>query len=132
MRPDVDPVVDEAFRLGHDGQLPWAFAVQLRLMFNGSTSEVHTPAFEPAVFQAFMQALAGAVDRPVVDGSLTITPDGTVAYGEGQPGRKLEVDATRTRLEDALGRPDVNSVELVVDEMPPTVTARTSPRPGAG
>jgi vancomycin resistance protein YoaR len=124
VRPEVDPVVDEAFRLGHDGSSLARLALQLRLMVNGSAYEVQAPAFDPAAMQAFMQALAGAVDRPVVDGSLSIKPDGTVAYGDGMAGRKLQIDATRTRLEAALGRSDTSTVELVVEETPPNVSAQ--------
>jgi vancomycin resistance protein YoaR len=124
VRPEVEPVVDEAFRLGHDGSFLARIALQLRLAVNGSAYEVRTPAFDPAVMQAFMQALAGAVDRPVVDGSLAINPDGTVAYVDGKAGRKLQVDATRIRLEETLARPDTASVDLAVDEIQPNVSAQ--------
>lgn len=124
VRPEVEPVVDEAFRLGHEGSFLNRLGLQLRLAVNGSAYEVRSPAFDPAAMQAFMQALSGAVDRPVVDGSLAINPDGTVAYVDGKPGRKLQVDATRVRLEEALARPDNVNVELVVDEVQPAISAQ--------
>jgi vancomycin resistance protein YoaR len=71
--------------------------------------------------QAFMQALAGAVNRPTSDAKLALSPEGTVDYVEGQAGRQLQVEATQHRLEDALARPEVAYVELVIDEQQPKV-----------
>jgi len=86
-------------RRSYPGRLVTSFG----FAFNGASYEFTPRAFDPAVFQGFMQALAGAVDRPVVDGSLSITPDGQLPTS--WPGcRKLQVDATQARLEDALGR----------------------------
>jgi len=122
VRPDVEPVVDEAYRLGRDGSLPARLALQVRLVFDGGHYEVRTPAFDPVVLEAFMQALAGAVDRPVVDGSLALAPEGTVNYVDGKAGRKLQVDPTRARLEEALARPDASYVDLAVEESQPAVS----------
>jgi vancomycin resistance protein YoaR len=84
---------------------------------------VNTPGIDPIAMGAFMQALAGAVDRPTSDAQLSLSPDGTVAFVEGQPGRQLQAEATQRRLEDALSRPDENYVELVVVEQQPHVTS---------
>ena len=121
VRPDVEPVLDEAFKLGREGNLFGRSAFQLQLAFNGASHEVHAPGFDPVAMGAFMQALAGAVDRPTTDASLALRPEGTVEYVDGQSGRTLQVEATQRRLEEALLRPDVGHVELLIDEQVPRV-----------
>ncbi|MFN8637191.1 MAG: VanW family protein [Chloroflexota bacterium] len=121
VRPDVEPVIDDAMKLGRDGSLFSRLSFQLQLAFNRDSHEVQSPGFDPVAMDAFMQALAGAVNRPMSDASLSLTPDGTVELVEGRPGRELQVDATQRRLEDALARPDTNYVELVIAEQVPKV-----------
>jgi vancomycin resistance protein YoaR len=121
VRPDVEPVLDEAFKLGREGNLLARLAFQVQLAYNGSSHEVHAQGFDPVAMGAFMQALAGAVERPTTDAGLALRPEGTVEYVEGQSGRKLQVDATQRRLEEALARPDVGYVELLIEEQPPRV-----------
>jgi vancomycin resistance protein YoaR len=121
VRPDVEPVVDEAFKLGREGNIFARMGTQLRLMFNGSADEVHAPSFDPATMGAFMQALAGAVDRPTSDARIALTSDGAVNYIEGQPGRQLQAQATQQRLEEALASPTVGTVELAIIEEQPKV-----------
>jgi len=121
VRPDVEPVVDEAFKLGREGNLFGRLALQLQLAFNGASHEVQAPGFDPVAMGAFMQALAGAVDRPTTDASLALKPEGAVEYVDGESGRKLQVEATQRRLEEALVRPDVGYVELAIEEQEPRV-----------
>lgn len=121
VRPDVEPVVDEAFRLGREGNIFSRAAVQLRLLFNGSAYEVQNPGFDQATMGAFMQALAGAVNRPTSDARIALSPDGSVSFVEGQAGRQLQVQQTQQRLEEALARADVSTVELVIAEEQPKV-----------
>ena len=121
VRPDVEPVLDEAFTLGREGNLLARLAFRLQLAFNGSSHEVHAQGFDPVAMAAFMQALAGALERPVTDAGLALRPDGTVEYVEGQAGRKLQVEATQRRLEEALAHAEVGYVELAVEEQQPLV-----------
>lgn len=121
VRPDVEPVVDEAFKLGREGNIFSRLGLQLRLALNGSSFEVQAPGFDPATMGAFMQALAGAVDRPTTDARIALTPEGTVSYIDGLPGRQLQNQATQQRLEEALARPEVTTVELVINEERPKV-----------
>jgi len=121
VRPDVEPVLDEAFKLGREGNLISRLAFQLQLAFNGASHEIHAPGFHPVAMGAFMQALAGAVDRPTNDAGLALRPEGVVEYVEGQSGRQLQAEATQRRLEEALARSDVGYVELVIEEQVPRV-----------
>jgi hypothetical protein len=121
VRPDVEPVVDEAFKLGREGSILSRLAFQLQFGFNDASHEVNTPSYDAAAMGAFMQALAGAVDRPTSDARLALTPDGAVQFVEGQPGRRLQVDGTQRRLEEALERPEVSAVELLIEEDMPKV-----------
>src|SRR3954453_19585669 len=122
VRPDVEPVIDEAFKLGREGNIVSRLVFQLQLAINGSSHEVHAQGYDPVAMGAFMQALAGAVDRPTSDAKLSLPPDGTVAYVDGQAGRTLQVDATQRRLEEALTRPDVGYVELAIEEQQPRIS----------
>ena len=121
VRPDVEPVVDEAFKLGREGNIFSRLGLQLGLALNGSSYEVQAPGFDAATMGAFMQALAGAVDRPTSDARIALTPEGTVNYIEGQPGRQLQAQQTQQRLEEALARPDVTTVELAINEEAPKI-----------
>lgn len=121
VRPDVEPVIDDAFKLGREGSIFARLAFQLQLFTRGDSHEVQAPGFDPVAMGAFMQALAGAVDRPTSDAKLALVPDGTVQYVEGFAGRQLQVEATQRRLEDALAQPDVARVELVIEEQQPAV-----------
>lgn len=123
VRSDVEPVVEEAYKLGREGSLLSRLGFQLQLALNGASHEVTTPAYDPVALRAFMEALTGAVNRPVQDAQLTLTPEGTVAYVEGQTGRQLEVEVTQHRLEEALADPEVSYVELAVIEQMPRVGA---------
>lgn len=121
VRPEADPVVDEAFKLGREGGLIARLGFQVQLALHGDQHEVHAPGYDPVAMGAFMQALAGAVNRPTSDAKLSLTPEGTVEFIEGQAGRQLQVEATQARLEEALARPDLTNVELIVQEDQPKV-----------
>jgi vancomycin resistance protein YoaR len=121
VRPDVEPVIDDAFKLGREGSVFSRLAFQLQMFTRGESHEVQAPGFDPVAMGAFMQALAGAVDRPTSDAKLALSPEGAVQFVEGQAGRQLQVEATQRRLEDALARPDVAFVELMIDEQQPKV-----------
>jgi vancomycin resistance protein YoaR len=121
VRPDVEPVIDDALKLGREGSIFSRLAFQLQIFTRGDSHEVNAPGIDPVAMQAFMQALAGAVDRPTSDAKLTLSPEGAVEYVDGQAGRQLQIEATQLRLEDALARPDVGYVELAIDEQQPRV-----------
>jgi vancomycin resistance protein YoaR len=121
VRPDVEPVLDEAFKLGREGNIFSRLAFQVQLAYDGASHAVHASGYDPVAMSAFMQALADAVDRPTTDATLALRPEGTVEYVEGQTGRTLHVEATQRRLAEALARPDVGYVELPIDEQIPRV-----------
>src|SRR5262245_46991590 len=70
VRPDVEPVIDDAFMLGREGNIFSRLAFQLQIFTRGESHEVQAPGFDPVAMGAFMQALAGAVDRPTSDAKL--------------------------------------------------------------
>ncbi len=123
VRTDVSPVLEEAYGLGRQGNPFSRLFLQFGLLINGPAYEVRAPAYERSTLDAFMQALAGAVDRPVQDARLAIRPEGRADFTEAQTGRLLQVDATRRRLEEALAHPEVIYVDLVVEETAPRVTS---------
>src|SRR5215204_3575127 len=95
VRPDVEPVIDDAFKLGREGNIFGRLTFQLQLFMHGDSHEVHAPGFDPVAMGAFMQALAGAVDRPTSDARLSLSSEGTVEFAEGLAGRQLQVEATQ-------------------------------------
>ncbi|MGE3270887.1 MAG: VanW family protein, partial [Chloroflexota bacterium] len=121
VRPDVEPVVDEAFNMGREGNIFSRLGTQLRLALTSATYEVRAPGFDAVAMDAFMQALAGAVDRPTQNARLSLTPEGAVEFIPGQAGRQLQVEQTQHLLEEALARPDVTAVELVIAEEEPKI-----------
>ena len=124
VRPDVGPVLEEAYALGREGNLLARFFLQFALVVNGSAFEVRAPAYDMATLTAFMQALAGAVDRPIADAKLAIQPDGKVIFAEGLAGRRLQVEPTRRRLEEAIAQQAMDYVDLAVEETPPRVSTQ--------
>ncbi|MCC6179944.1 MAG: VanW family protein [Chloroflexi bacterium] len=122
VRPDVEPLLDEAYALGRQGNVFARVSAQFHLWANGADREVRATAYDPAALRAFMQALAGAVDRPVTDAQIALSPEGKVELVPGQPGRQLQVDATQRLLEEALAQPEVSFVNLAIRETEPNVS----------
>ena len=113
VRPDVEPVVDEAFKLGRDGNLFRGSRSSSSSPSTATSHEVHAPGFDPVAMDAFMQALAGAVDRPTTDASLALAPEGTRrSTSKARPGASSRSTRPSSRLEEALARPEVSYVEL--------------------
>lgn len=120
-RYDVDRLVDEAYRRGRDGNVFNRFFVQFGLLFNGRAHEIGLGAPDLPGMTPFLDALAAAVNRPVADAALMISQAGQVQLTDAVVGRRLVVDATQRRLEEALSRTDLSDVQLVVEETAPTV-----------
>ena len=121
VRPNVEPLLDQAFAVGREGSIPSRLASQLGLLVQGS--DVIGSLIDRVELDAFMEALAGAVERPVVDARVDIRPSGAVEMTDAQVGRKLSIDDTRRRLEDALARPDAQYVSLAVETVTPRVSS---------
>ena len=123
LQPDLDRALEDAYSLGRGGNLLSRFLLTFGLIVNGEAYEASSSLYDDAKVAAFMQALAAAVDRPVTDATLTVRPEGVVEVVDGLPGRRLRVEATRDRIQDAFDRPAVAHVDLVVDELAPQVSA---------
>lgn len=123
IRPNVDQVIEEAYALGRQGDPISRFFLQARLALNAGGRNIQATGYDEPTMNVFLEALTGAVGRPVTDARVAIAPDGSVEVIDAQPGRQLQVDATRTRLEEAFLRPDVQHVELVVRDLEAGVTA---------
>ena len=121
VRKDVQSVAEEAYSLGRQGNVVSRFFQQLSLLFNGPSYEVKTVG-DPATLDGLMEVLARAVDRPITDARLAVSPEGVVDIVGGLPGRRLEIEPTRARLEEALARPDITSVPIVVEETAAAIT----------
>ena len=113
--------MDDAFKLGRDGSIFGRLAFQIQLFTPASLTRSRRPASIPVAMDAFMQALAGAVNRPTSDASLALSPDGTrpVCRGAGRANASGRCDPAAARRRAA--EPEVSYVELVIDEQQPRV-----------
>src|SRR5205823_1244433 len=113
------PVLESVFSIGRDGNIFGRFSTQFGLWRHGRTFEQPSSAFDPAIQTAVLQRLAREIDRPVAEAKLTVKPDYRVDLQPAQNGRKLDPDASRERLQEALSVPNVSRVDLVVQETAP-------------
>ncbi|MFN8521909.1 MAG: VanW family protein [Chloroflexota bacterium] len=121
--PDVDRVLERAYAVGREGGMLGRFFTQFGVLVLPAAYEVTMPDYDAATMAAFMQLLSAAVDRPVVDASLSFAEDGRVVAVASQSGRKLDVEATRRGLEEAIAREEARAVELTVVETSPRVAS---------
>ena len=119
LRPDAGPVLESVFSIGRDGNIFGRFSTQFGLWRQGRSFEQPSSAFDAAIQTTILQQLAGEIDRPASEVKLAIKPDYSVDLQPAQSGRKLDLEASRQRLQEALSVPNVARVELVVQEVPP-------------
>lgn len=119
LKADVAPVLDSVFSVGRDGHVFQRFATQFGLWRHGRTFEQPSAAFDPAAQRTLLQGLAQQIDRPVQEASVGAKPDFSVELLPPRSGRKLDLEASRRRVEEALSEKTVTRVDLVVAETAP-------------
>ncbi|HEX3247693.1 MAG TPA: VanW family protein, partial [Chloroflexota bacterium] len=122
LKRDVTPLIESAFNLGRDGNLLSQLVQQLSLWRSGRNLDSAGVLYDASSGRAFVEGLAGEVNRPVTDARLDIRPDGSIDQQSAQMGRELDVDATWRRLNEALSHPGPQTVELVVNQVSPRIT----------
>jgi vancomycin resistance protein YoaR len=122
MQLDVVRVADAAYAVGRQGG-PLEHLTRPVAALLGSRDLPQPPALlDDARVQRFLENLAVAVDRPLANAQLSITPDGRIDYLPQQTGRRLELGPTSDRLRAALMVGESPRVPLTVQETPPPVT----------
>jgi vancomycin resistance protein YoaR len=119
LKTDVAPILASIMSVGREGHVLQRFATQFGLLRQGRSFEQPSEAFDPAAQAALLQRLAQQIDRPVMEVSVGVKPDFSVEARAPQSGRKLDLEATRRRLQDTLSARAASSADLVVAETPP-------------
>lgn len=118
VRLDAETTVAQAFAVGHGAGFVNNITDQVLAWLNG---EAVSPLirYDQASAVAFLNGLARDIDRPASDATLVI--NGTdVQARQGSPGRRLDVNATLSRLDAAIFylQPG-GQIPLVIEEIQP-------------
>jgi hypothetical protein len=116
LRSDAAPVLDAVFAVGRQGNPFARFATQFGLWRQGRSFEHPSAAFDVAAQADALKRIAAEIDRPVSEPKLTLRSDFTVDLQPSQSGRRLDIEESRQRLQQALSLRAVTRVELAVTE----------------
>ncbi|MCD6360247.1 MAG: VanW family protein [Armatimonadetes bacterium] len=117
----VEEAVQEALKIGREGGVGAHLMTRLRLLRTPVDVPVHRHVDE-RILAAVMPRLAEVVDREPKDADITVEGE-KVEVIPGLMGRKLDIEATVTRLAGELEDPEKNTVAAVVETTAPNVTA---------
>jgi vancomycin resistance protein YoaR len=117
---DVDATVAEAMAVGHDTSLPGSLLDQALAWFNGHSVApiVH---YDQSATVAHLVAIAEEINRDPQDATLRVEGT-TISTTPAEVGRRLDVSATLSRLEDQiLSLGAGGEIPLVIAETPPLI-----------
>jgi vancomycin resistance protein YoaR len=117
---DAAATVDEAFAVGHSGQVLGDLGEQWQALRHGAPVEP-VIRYDTGPANMALVRIAQSVDRPVRDAQLLIHGDLSVEAVPAQAGRALDVDATREALHRQAMAGETAPVDLVVRETSPSV-----------
>lgn len=121
--PSVDDSLGAAMAIGRTGP-PWEqYLTRYRAQLSGI--EIPGPAFriDTSHLEAALKPVALAIDRDPIDARIVLKPGRLVSLTPATPGRRLNVAASVLAIERALPDSRTSSVNLVVDEVDPRVSA---------
>lgn len=98
---DVDGMARAAFAVGRERSGLAALVDARRVTRAGVDLPLRQTPADPARIRAALQALAAEIDRPTREAALQFGP-GTVTALPGQDGRKLDVEASLIRVQQAI------------------------------
>jgi vancomycin resistance protein YoaR len=115
---DANITSESAYRVGREGDVLGQLEVQAESIWRGF-SIVASRRFDEGVATMFLSRMAREIDQPSRDPKLRI--DGFhVSVQPGQPGRELDIPATKVALKAALESLSDAQVDLVVRPIEPT------------
>lgn len=119
---DAAETANQAFAVGHDNNPLLDMPAQADAWFTGrSISPVIT--YDQNVAVAQFEAMAAEINRESVNASLALN-GAQVVTTESQTGRRLDIGATMTRLNEVIMRLDTGAeIALVINETPPLVSS---------
>lgn len=121
MRVDVEDTVNSAYAIGRAGSLLDQWRAQLDAWRHGEAARRPIFRLDAAQRAAFFDQLAKQVDRQPVDARLTLlASELQVRLSPAQGGRTLNVEKTVRRIEEAIAVQSSTTIELAVDDRPPT------------
>lgn len=118
-RLDAEATIRQAMAVGRGGGLG-QLVEQFSILRSGhSVAPVVT--FDQERQRAVLTALAKEINRPMVNASLVVRPEGEVDMVASQVGRKLDLEATMARVAAVLAGMSETQIELPVVETQPRV-----------
>jgi lipoprotein-anchoring transpeptidase ErfK/SrfK len=120
LRADVDGMVDAALDASRSGDLPtrvWRYAT------GGSVDREIAPqiAYSAKALDGFLSQVAGEIDRPPRDATVTPSPT-SLNPVPAQDGIRLRADELRARVRSAIETPGRRTVSAPVEKVKPQVT----------
>lgn len=121
VRLDAPATVDAALEVGHTGGLRQCLGEQLYTLFSG---RLVTPVLvsDPNGGGLYLSGIAGQVNRPLRNASLSLNDDLSVNITPGQAGREMDEEGTRKALLQRIAEMAGGDVALVVRESQPLLT----------
>lgn len=120
IRFDVEGTVRKALAIGRGSNIVQSVGDQIAVLRGGATVPP-VLSFDLERQSAVMANLSREIDRPMINASLVVRPDGVVELTASQIGRKLDPQETARRLERTLAALSTASIELPVTETAPRV-----------
>lgn len=115
---DIDATVDEAWNVGRRGSI-WE---RLKNIRTASTDGYRIPVrirYNESKLAYFIDQWRDTIDRPSKNASLSLVTGGIVPP---EPGRRLEVEALKPMVLQALRNPDAKAVPMPVKSLEPEIT----------
>ncbi len=118
---DAAATAAAAFAAGHEGSLGRRLRDQVDVLLKG---RLITPIFfeDPAAGAVLLNRIAGEVDRPLRNASITVSESLQVEVAAGQGGRTVDQEATRRAVLQRMAEMTGGEVALVVRETEPLLT----------
>lgn len=118
---DAEATVDTALSVGHRGDPITRIEEQFDVLANG-VLVMPTFAFDPGTGGVFLSQVAGQVNRPLRNATLSLGNDLSVAIIPSQVGLVVDEEATRQALAQRISSMTGGDVELIVKESEPLLT----------
>jgi vancomycin resistance protein YoaR len=118
---DTTATVDTALSVGHRGDLLERLDEQIDVLLNG-TRVLPSFTFDAGAGTAYLSQVAGQVNRPTINATLSLGDDLSVSILSAQAGLEVDEEATRQALIQRFSGMAGGDVDLVVRQSEPYLT----------
>ncbi|MBI4319188.1 MAG: peptidoglycan binding domain-containing protein [Chloroflexi bacterium] len=117
---DVDETIQRGYNLGREGNFVEQLGSRLVALSRGYSAE---PAFvfDKGAQLARLEGIAKIIDRPAVNASLLVEPDGTFRMTPSQTGLKLDIPGSLERFSRSFSLFSTRELRLIVEDVPPAI-----------